>query len=87
MRQFLLVCVSAMLAAGCETGVLVNNRPEREPDWETSSPQGAPTAAEPETASGTLSADQTGRVENTPATQPADQRLETQDVTIESYSN
>lgn len=87
MRQILLVSVGAMLVVGCESAVLVNNRPEREPNWETASPQAAPTVAEPETASGTVSADETGRFEAAPATQPSDQRIETQDVTIESQSN
>ena len=82
----LLVGLGAMILAGCEAGVLVNNQPEREPNWQTSSPQAAPTAAEPETASGTVSADETGRVRSEPTTRPADQRIETQDITIESYS-
>lgn len=86
MKQFLLVSVGALLIAGCESAVLVNNRPEREPNWEAASPEAAPTAAEPETASGTVSADESGRVEEAPTTQPADQRVETQDVTIESHS-
>ena len=85
MRQILLlVGLGAMVLAGCEAGVLVNNRPEREPNWEA---QSTPTPAEPETASGTIAADETGQVESSATTQPADQRIETQDVKIESYSN
>ena len=99
MRQFLmLAALGAMALAGCEAGVLVNNRPERETNWEAQErQQSAPTMAEPETASGTIQADEAGRIEAAPTTQPsgstsagpadADQRLETQDVKIESQSN
>ena len=95
MRQVLmLAALGAMALAGCEAGVLVNNRPERERDWENQPTQSTPTSAEPETASGTIEADESGRVSAASTTQPsaaqpaaADQRLETQDVKIESHSN
>ena len=81
----MLVSLGAMAVAGCESAVLVNNRPEREPNWEQRS---TPTAAEPETASGTVAADESGGVDVAATTRPsADQTVKTKDVRIESQSN
>src|SRR5829696_4461826 len=78
--------VAAVMLVGCESAVLVNNRPER------TAPDGlnSPTPAEQtQQASDTTSADmELDRAQTAGATtQPADQQVETSNTRIESQSN
>jgi hypothetical protein len=81
MKKFVALLAVGMMV-GCESAVLVNNRPEREQDWNATTP------SQPRTASADASANMDVEGAQTAATtQPADQTVETRDTRIESHSN
>jgi hypothetical protein len=84
MKQFITMFAIALLV-GCESAVLVNNRPEREPDWNAPA-----TPTEPRQARSEIGPDaEFERAQTTaaPSTQPADQTIETKNTRVESNSN
>lgn len=86
MKRFVALLAAGMLI-GCESAVLVNNRPERTPGMEDVTP--ATPAEQTQQASGSQSADMDlDRAQTAGATtQPADQQVETSNTRIESHSN
>ena len=83
MKKFAALLAAGMLV-GCESAVLVNNRPERTPGMENATP-----AEQTQQASDTSGPDMNlGRAQTAGATtQPADQTVNTSNTRIESQSN
>ena len=80
-RVLAVLAVTSLM--GCESAVLVNNRPEREPDYNAPAAQ-----QQPETASATTPPDNANGAQTASDRQnaDADQTVETKDIRIESQS-
>jgi hypothetical protein len=96
MKRMAITLAAAGILAGCESSVLVNNRPERTPDWNATAAASSQEQAGSQTQARSTdtpgSADEAMTAGGTvgPSTQPsreADQTVRTKHTTIESQSN
>ena len=72
--------LTVLALVGCESAVLVNNRPDR-------APADANLDNQSQTASATIERSDDEQAQAAAATQPADQRVNTKNVQIESQSD